>query len=67
MKNLGMSEWLPAIGSGISSNALNLAGMNSCLISTLQEPLDSTKAVPGKCIPKHSYFLVQHGMIPLSQ
>lgn len=67
MKNFGMVEWLPAIGSGICSNALNLAGMNSCLISAIQEPLDSTKALPRKCILKHSYVLVQHGMIPLSQ
>lgn len=67
MKNFGMVEWLPAIGSGICSDALNLAGMNSCLISAIQEPLDSTKAIPRKCIPKHSYVLVQHGMIPLSQ
>lgn len=38
-----MSEWLPARGSGTCSDALNLAGMNSCLISMIQEPLDSTK------------------------
>lgn len=67
MKNLGMSEWLPAIGSGICSTALNLAGMNSCLISIIQEPLDSTKAIPRKCIPKHCYFVFQHRMIPLAQ
>lgn len=67
MKNLDMSEWLPAISSGICSNAFSLEGMNSCLISTIQEPLDSTKAVPRKCTPKHSCSLLQHGMILLSQ
>jgi len=67
MKNVGMLEWLPAVGGGTCSKALNLAGMNSCLTSPIQEPSDSTKAVPLQCIPKHSDFLVQHGMIPLSQ
>lgn len=66
MKNVGMAEWLAAVGSGICSSALNLAGMNSCFISTIQEPLGSTKALPRKCAPKRSYFFAQHGMIPIT-
>lgn len=57
MKNVGMAEWLAAVGSGMCSSALNLAGRNSCFISTIQEPLGSTKALPRKCAPKRSLFL----------